>query len=118
MSIVAYRGGMAKGDPVEVFTITDAQRALSVEQTGRTRRYLISMGIRTACVLGAIVVPGWPRWFLIAGAVLIAAYLITSLPLYYVRWLVVAVVVYTSISMLRTAAAERAAATRTASEMA
>jgi uncharacterized membrane protein YfcA len=52
------------------------------------------------------------------GAVLIAAYLITSLPLYYVRWLVVAVVVYTSISMLRTAASERAAATRSAPEMA
>ncbi len=62
---------MAKGDPVEVFTITDAQRALSVEQTGRTRRYLISMGIRTVCVLAAIVVPGWPRWFLIAGAVVL-----------------------------------------------
>ena len=57
--------------PLEVFTITGAQRALSQEQTGRTRRYLISMGIRTACVLGAIVVPGWPRWVLIAGAVVL-----------------------------------------------
>ncbi len=71
MPILAYRVGMAKGDPVEVFTITDAQRPLSIEQSGRTRRYLISMGIRTACVLGAIVVPGWPRWFLIAGAVIL-----------------------------------------------
>lgn len=62
---------MAKGDPVEVHTITDAQRGLSQEQVGRTRRYLISMGIRTACVLAAIVVPGWPRWFLIAGAVVL-----------------------------------------------
>jgi uncharacterized membrane protein YfcA len=43
-----------------------------------------------------------------APAVLIAAFLVTSMPLYYVRWLVVAVVVYTAISMLRTAAAERA----------
>jgi hypothetical protein len=68
---LAYRGGMAKGDPVEVFTITDAQRALSQEQTGRTRRYLVSMAIRTACVLGAIVVPGWPRWVLVAGAVVL-----------------------------------------------
>jgi uncharacterized membrane protein YfcA len=41
-------------------------------------------------------------------AVLIAAFLVTSMPLYYVRWLVVVVVVYTSVSMLRTAAAERA----------
>ncbi len=63
--------GKAKAPIIEVFTITGAQRALSQEQTGRTRRYLISMGIRTACVLGAIVVPGWPRWVLIAGAVVL-----------------------------------------------
>lgn len=55
--------------PDEVHTITAAQRGLSQEQAGRTRRYLVSMGIRTACVLGAILVPGWPRWILIAGAV-------------------------------------------------
>lgn len=52
-------------------TITSAQRALSDEQAGRTRKYLISMGIRTACVIGAIFVPGWPRWVLIAGAVVL-----------------------------------------------
>jgi hypothetical protein len=60
---------MAKGEPPTVYTITGAQRALSQEQTGRTRRYLISMGIRTFCVIAAIFVPGWPRWVLIAGAV-------------------------------------------------
>jgi hypothetical protein len=60
---------VAKGEPIEVFTITGAQRALSDEQTGRTRRYLISMGIRTACVIAAIFVPGWPRWLFIVGAV-------------------------------------------------
>ena len=38
-----------------------------------------------------------------APAVLIAAYLVTSLPLYAVRWLVIVVVVYTSINMLLTA---------------
>ena len=52
-------------------TITSAQRALSDEQAGRTRKYLISMGIRTACVIGAIFIPGWPRWVLIAGAVVL-----------------------------------------------
>jgi uncharacterized membrane protein YfcA len=36
-------------------------------------------------------------------AVLLAAYIVKSLPLYYVRWLVIVVVVYTSISMLRSA---------------
>jgi hypothetical protein len=55
----------------EVFAITQAQPSLSNEQQGRTRRYLISMGIRTACVIGAIFIPGWPRWVLIAGAVVL-----------------------------------------------
>lgn len=55
----------------EVFTITGAQRGLSVEQGGRTKRYLVSMGIRTACVIAAIFTPGWPRWVLIAGAVVL-----------------------------------------------
>lgn len=54
-----------------MFTITEAQRGLSREQVGRTRKYLISMGIRTACVIAAIVVPGWPRWVFIAGAVVL-----------------------------------------------
>lgn len=58
-------------DSDDVFTITGAQRGLSVEQNGRTRRYLISMGIRTACVILAIFVPGWPRWVFIAGAVVL-----------------------------------------------
>ena len=42
------------------------------------------------------------------GAVLIAAFIVKSLPLFYVRWGVIIVVVYTAISMLRSAAAERA----------
>lgn len=68
---MAYRVDMAKAEPPEVFTITEAQRGLSQEQTGRTRRYLVSMGIRTACVIAAIFVPGWPRWVLIAGAMVL-----------------------------------------------
>lgn len=42
-------------------------------------------------------------------AVLIAALIVKSLPLFWVRWLVVFVVVYTASSMLRAAANERAA---------
>ncbi|MCF8529729.1 MAG: DUF3099 domain-containing protein [Candidatus Nanopelagicales bacterium] len=55
----------------EVYTITQANRGLSNEQAGRTKRYLISMAIRTACVLAAIVVPGWPKWLFIVGAVVL-----------------------------------------------
>jgi uncharacterized membrane protein YfcA len=43
-------------------------------------------------------------------AVLIAALIVKSLPIQYVRWLVVLVVVYTSATMLRAAAAEASAA--------
>jgi uncharacterized membrane protein YfcA len=42
-------------------------------------------------------------------AVLIAAFIVKSLPLAYVRWLVVVVVVYTATAMLRSAAMEKAA---------
>ena len=55
----------------EVYTITQAKRGLSNEQSGRTKRYLISMAIRTACVIAAIVVPGWPKWLFIVGAVVL-----------------------------------------------
>lgn len=54
-----------------VYTITSASRGLSEQQPDRTRRYLFSMGVRTACVVAAIFVPGWPRWVLIAGAVVL-----------------------------------------------
>ena len=62
---------VVRKDTGDVFTITEAQRGLSVEQTGRTRRYLVSMGIRTACVILAIFIPGWARWVFIAGAVVL-----------------------------------------------
>ena len=47
-------------------------------------------------------------------AVLLAAYIVKSLPLNYVRWLVVVVVVYTATGLLRAAAAEASAFRRTA----
>lgn len=55
----------------QVHSITGAAHGITDDQAPRTRRYLISMGIRTACVVAAIFVPGWPRWVLIAGAVIL-----------------------------------------------
>jgi uncharacterized membrane protein YfcA len=52
-----------------------------------------SLDVRAAWGLGLGGIP----------AVLIAAFIVTSLPLDYVRWLVIVVVVYTAISMLQTA---------------
>jgi hypothetical protein len=52
--------------------ITTAGASRNEDTAGRQRRYLWSMALRTACVIGAVVVgPGWFRWVLVAGAVLL-----------------------------------------------
>ena len=52
-----------------VFSITSAAKSQSEDLGGRERRYAISMGIRTVCFVGAVIVSGPLRWILIAGAV-------------------------------------------------
>lgn len=53
----------------QVQLVTTARRPHSEEISGRARRYLISMGIRTAClVLAIFVLHGWLR----AGAIVAA----------------------------------------------
>jgi hypothetical protein len=54
-----------------VYRITGAPTALSEDLRGRTRRYLLSMGVRTVCFIGATVVSGPLRWVLIVAAVLL-----------------------------------------------
>lgn len=56
---------------VPVYQITSARRGVRDDVDSRTRRYLISMGVRTGCVLGAVVAGGWLRWVLIGGAVVL-----------------------------------------------
>lgn len=55
----------------EVFSISKVETSLTQDQTGRQRRYLISMGLRTACFVGGILTEGVLRWTLIAGAVVL-----------------------------------------------
>ncbi len=58
---------MAKDVPIR---ITTAQVSAGAELHSRELRYLISMGVRTVCFLGAVMVgPGPLRWVLLAGAV-------------------------------------------------
>ena len=59
-------------------------------------------GIGAAVLFVGLAIGGVP-------AVLIAAYLVKSMPLEYVRWLVIIVVVYTAITMLRSAMSEKPA---------
>jgi hypothetical protein len=56
--------------------VTSARESLSVEQSRRTRRYLISMSIRTACFIGCAVAvmlhwTGWLPWAFVAGSVVL-----------------------------------------------
>ena len=55
----------------EVFSISAVETGLTQDQTGRQRRYLISMGLRTACFVGGIMAEGVLRWVLIIGAVVL-----------------------------------------------
>jgi hypothetical protein len=53
----------------EIFSITNAQKGLAEDQSGRQRRYLYSMIIRTVCFLLTLVLPNPYRWITLAGAV-------------------------------------------------
>ncbi|WP_418607146.1 DUF3099 domain-containing protein [Georgenia sp. SUBG003] len=64
-------GRRARGSQVQA--ITSAPRALADDVHDRTVRYLISMGIRTACFLLLLVVPGPWKWVCVAGAVVLPA---------------------------------------------
>ena len=55
-------------DPVR---ITSAAAPLSDDIAARSRRYLIQMGIRLACFLGAVLIDHWTRWVLLVGAVVL-----------------------------------------------
>src|SRR4051794_35877160 len=56
----------------EAVRITTASTSAHADVARRQRRYLFSMGIRTVCFVGAILVgQGWLRWALIAGALLL-----------------------------------------------
>lgn len=53
------------------YRITSARRSVIDDVDHRTRRYLWSMGIRTACFLLAVATDGVLRWVLIAAAIVL-----------------------------------------------
>jgi hypothetical protein len=56
---------------VSAASITTARRTLKEDVDRRTSRYLLSMGIRTACLVLAVLVEGPLRWVFLAGAVVL-----------------------------------------------
>ncbi|MGN6599858.1 MAG: DUF3099 domain-containing protein [Actinomycetes bacterium] len=55
----------------EVFSISGARKSVTEDVSARQRRYLISMGVRTACFVLAVVVSGPLRWVFLVGAVIL-----------------------------------------------
>ena len=53
----------------EVYSISGVTAGLSDDQSGRQRRYFISMMVRTACFILAVVLPSPFRWIALVGAV-------------------------------------------------
>ena len=64
-------GAAREPSPPEVYRITSATGSHSADMQARATRYLISMGIRTLCVILVIVVPGPLRWVFAAGAIVL-----------------------------------------------
>lgn len=63
-------GAGGHGDPVQ--RVTSARGSHSEDVARRMRNYAISMGIRTLCVLVAIIAfPHWYAWLFVPGAVLL-----------------------------------------------
>ena len=60
---------MAKAD--DKFSITSAPIPLTQDQSGRARRYFISMMIRTLCFILTVILPSPYRWVTLIGAVLL-----------------------------------------------
>ena len=58
-------------DSSDVYTITSASGSRSADMQQRAGRYLVSMVIRTLCVVLVIVVPGPLRWVFAVGAIVL-----------------------------------------------
>lgn len=52
----------------DVHSVTTARKSLAEDQAQRTRQYLISMAIRTACFILGVITPSPWRWLFFAGA--------------------------------------------------
>lgn len=51
-----------------VYTVTTAAERPDLDVSARTRRYVLTMTIRTVCFVLAIVTHGWVRWACFVGA--------------------------------------------------
>lgn len=72
--VATYSGGMPRDQTrsSEAVRITTAAASRNEDINARQKRYLLSMSLRSACFIGAVIVgPGLLCWFLIAGALVL-----------------------------------------------
>ena len=63
---------MPAGRTPDAIRITTASSSKAADIAARQKRYLLSMSLRSACFIGAVVAgPGLLCWFLIAGAIVL-----------------------------------------------
>lgn len=55
----------------QVPSVTSAQEAMSVRNSRRMRRYMVTMAIRSGGLAGAVFTEGWLRWVCIVLAVVL-----------------------------------------------
>jgi hypothetical protein len=60
-----------RGAHGQAIRITTASASRQEEIAHRQRRYVMSMGVRTVCFIGAVIADGWLRWVLVVGAVVL-----------------------------------------------
>ncbi len=65
------RSAKPAGKTVVVASITSAPEGLSVDQSGRQKRYFYSMMLRTLCFILAVALPSPYRWIALFGAVVL-----------------------------------------------
>ena len=65
-------GSLRRDHGTDAVRITTAPESPGQDLAHRQKRYMISMAFRTVCFVAAVAVgPGWLRWVLVAGAILL-----------------------------------------------
>lgn len=67
----AGRRGQGPRSRTQPVRITTAAISPSADVAHRQRRYVLTMTIRLACFIGAVVTDGWVRWVLVVGALVL-----------------------------------------------
>ena len=59
-------------------SVTSAAEPRTEDQARRLKRYLVTMGIRTACFVLLVVIDDWYRWIFAAGAVFLPFFAVVA----------------------------------------